>query len=115
MYLYPFLYLKWKVDSIMAELGRKEIILLTIHWLLMFNANILVMITAQLVSGFIIAIVLTGNHEREYRFKEKIDRPFIEHQIVATRNYDYHGYFWLMMLGGMQYQTEHHFFPQIPF
>lgn len=23
--------------------------------------------------------------------------------------------FWLILMGGMQYQTEHHMFPQIPF
>jgi len=25
------------------------------------------------------------------------------------------GFVWLMLMGGMQYQTEHHLFPQIPF
>ena len=40
---------------------------------------------------------------------------FIDHQIQTCRNYKYDSLFWLILMGGMQYQTEHHLFPQIPF
>ena len=40
---------------------------------------------------------------------------FIDHQIVACRNYNQQGLFWLILMGGMQYQSEHHLFPQIVF
>ena len=78
---------------------------------------------AQLVGGFFSACILIGNHEREEKFFTRIDKPFIEHQIVTSRNYDWTGIFinlqldWLsnLLMGGMQFQTEHHLFPQIPF
>lgn len=40
---------------------------------------------------------------------------FIDHQIQSCRNYKHENLFWLIMMGGMQFQTEHHLFPQIPF
>lgn len=68
-----------------------------------------------LIGGFYSANILLGNHEREKRYNNQIADDFIEHQIITCRNYAYEGLFWLTMMGGMQYQTEHHLFPQIPF
>lgn len=68
-----------------------------------------------MIAGFCSANVLVGNHEKETTFKEKIGLPFIEHQIVTTRNYYWVDFFSMIYMGGMQYQTEHHLFPQIPF
>ena len=39
----------------------------------------------------------------------------MDHQIITCRNYRETNIFWLILMGGMQYQTEHHMFPQIPF
>jgi fatty acid desaturase len=75
------------------------------------HQSLTVIIIANLISGFFTAVVLVGNHEKEKIFTDRIGMPFLEHQIIASRNYDYNGLFWLMMMGGMQYQTEHHFFP----
>jgi fatty acid desaturase len=41
--------------------------------------------------------------------------PFMDHQICTSRNYKEENFFWLLIMGGMQYQAEHHLFPQIPF
>jgi len=68
-----------------------------------------------LISGFFTAIVLVGNHEKEMTFKDKITLPFIDHQIETTRNYPFTNVLHMILMGGMQYQTEHHLFPQIPF
>jgi fatty acid desaturase len=68
-----------------------------------------------LVAGFYSAFVLIGNHEKEKRFAENPEMSFMDHQIIACRNYRNENLFWLLMMGGMQYQTEHHLFPQIPF
>jgi len=40
---------------------------------------------------------------------------FIDHQIITCRNYKEENLFWLLLMGGMQFQTEHHLFPQVPF
>lgn len=40
---------------------------------------------------------------------------FIDHQVITCRNYPQENFWWLMLMGGMQFQTEHHLFPQIPF
>jgi len=69
----------------------------------------------MLISGFYTAFVLVGNHENEVRYKENPQMSFIDHQIKTCRNYEYENLFWLLLMGGMQYQTEHHLFPQIPF
>jgi len=39
----------------------------------------------------------------------------MEHQLVASRNYYWTDFFSMIYMGGMQYQSEHHLFPQIPF
>lgn len=39
----------------------------------------------------------------------------MDHQICTSRNYKEENFFWLLLMGGMQYQAEHHLFPQIPF
>lgn len=69
----------------------------------------------QLLGGFYAAFVLIGNHEREKRYAEKPDVPYIDHQILTSRNYPEDNLFWVLLMGGMQFQAEHHLFPQVPF
>jgi len=40
---------------------------------------------------------------------------FITHQVDTTTNYDYYGHLNTLILGGFNYHTEHHLFPQVPF
>ena len=68
-----------------------------------------------MISGFIIAFILVGNHENEVTYKENPQMSFMDHQIKTSRDYEYENLFWLLIMGGMQYQAEHHMFPQIPF
>jgi acyl-lipid Delta6-acetylenase / acyl-lipid (9-3)-desaturase len=79
------------------------------------RANFLYFIIGSLIAGFYSAYVLIGNHEREIRFADNPQMPYIDHQIATCRNYTHENLFWLLLMGGMQYQTEHHLFPQIPF
>lgn len=79
------------------------------------EANVANFVIGELIAGFYSAYVLLGNHEREQRYEEKPDVPFVDHQIKTCRNYREENFFWLLLMGGMQYQTEHHLFPQIPF
>jgi acyl-lipid Delta6-acetylenase / acyl-lipid (9-3)-desaturase len=84
-------------------------------FLAFWHHNILNWLIGQLLGGFYAAFVLIGNHEREKRYAEKPDVPFIDHQIITSRNYREDNLFWLLLMGGMQFQAEHHLFPQIPF
>lgn len=120
VYLYPFLYLKWRYDSFSTAIQTKnwiDIVLISLNYSLIFycRQNLIYFILGQLLAGFFSANVLIGNHEREKRYNEKINANFFEHQIITCRNYRENNWFWLVLMGGMQYQTEHHLFPQIPF
>lgn len=91
------------------------LILLNYACLLFWSHNIFNWLIGELIAGFYAAFVLIGNHEREKRYADKPDVPFIDHQILTCRNYREDNLFWLLLMGGMQFQTEHHLFPQIPF
>lgn len=114
-FLFPLLFIKWKFDSLMNDYNKKEICILLIHWILVLQQRLFVVILANLISGFLTAVVLVGNHENEKIFNKNCELDFIEHQIAATRNYKFYDFISLIFMGGMQFQTEHHFFPQIPF
>lgn len=94
-----------------------ELVGISINYMIIFYNydNLLYFLLGNLIGGFYSAFVLIGNHERELRYDEKIKHNFIDHQIVTCRNYEQTNFFWLILMGGMQYQAEHHMFPQIPF
>ncbi|CAD8118208.1 unnamed protein product [Paramecium sonneborni] len=115
MWQYGFLYLKWKFDSIITSYNKIDILYVLLHQLIVFQQKIWIYFIAQYIAGFFSACILIGNHEREYKFFNKIDKPFIEHQIITSRNYDWTDWLSNLLMGGMQFQTEHHLFPQIPF
>lgn len=98
-------------------LMKVEIILILSNYacLYYFRANFIYWVIGELIAGFYSAFVLIGNHEKEMRFKENPKMSFIDHQIGTCRNYRHENLFWLLLMGGMQYQTEHHLFPQVPF
>ena len=91
------------------------LILLNYACLIYWSQNFVYWVIGELVAGFYSAFVLIGNHEREKRYEQNLDVPFVDHQILTCRNYKEENLFWLLLMGGMQYQTEHHLFPQIPF
>lgn len=120
VYLFPFLYLKWRYDSFTEAVASKnylDIFNILLNYALLFycRENFIYFILGELIAGFYSAFVLIGNHEREKRYPEKIEASFMDHQIITCRNYRETNIFWLILMGGMQYQTEHHMFPQIPF
>ena len=97
------MFLKWNYDSWKVSYNEVEGFFLALHWLLVFNSNWYCFIISELLAGFFCASILIGNHENERKFENKIDLEFFEHQIAATRNYEFHSTFWLTIMGGMQY------------
>jgi fatty acid desaturase len=127
IYLYEFLYLKWRFDSLVSAITKlnyvkiyfiqMEIAGIAINYMIIFYnyENLVYFLVGNLLGGLYSAFVLVGNHEREVRYDEKIKHSFVDHQIVTCRNYEHTNFFWLILMGGMQFQAEHHLFPQIPF
>lgn len=96
-------------------LSQHELAYLIInYWLLSFQTP-WIFIVGFMIGGLYSAFVLIGNHEREIKFPSTVKLDFIDHQIISCRNYKKEGLFWLVLMGGMQYQSEHHLFPQIVF
>lgn len=118
VFLYPFLYLKWRFDSFVAAVtGRHytELAYLIVNYWFLSFANLYLFVIGELIFGFYSAFVLIGNHEREHKFPSAVKMTFLDHQIISCRNYKKDGLFWLLAMGGMQFQSEHHLFPQILF
>jgi fatty acid desaturase len=116
--LYPFLYLKWRFDATISSiktLNWVDLVCMSINYYFISRQKIIYFVLGVLVGGFYSANLLLANHEREKRYNNEIREEFVDHQLVTCRNFPYEGLFWLTLMGGMQYQTEHHLFPQIPF
>jgi hypothetical protein len=76
-FLFMFLILKWKYDSIVTEYKSLNIILIAIHWYIMLQQKLWVVLLMHLIFGHILAVILVGNHEREKIFEEKSGLNFI--------------------------------------
>lgn len=73
VYLYPFLYLKWRYDSLITAVALRnwfDFFFIALNCSLIFycRANFIYFIIGELIGGFYSAFVLIGNHEREKRF-----------------------------------------------
>ena len=73
VYLYPFLYLKWRYDSFTTAIQTKnylDILNIMLNYSLIFycHQNIIYFVLGELLAGFFSANVLIGNHEREKRY-----------------------------------------------
>lgn len=74
VYLYPFLYLKWRYDSLMSAFACKNLVIMSfiqldivnimINYSLLFycRENLIYFFIGQLIGGFFSANVLIGNH-----------------------------------------------------
>ena len=67
VYLYPFLYLKWRYDSITTAIAMKnwfDTFNIMLNWALIFYCrdNLIYFFLGQLLAGFYSAYVLIGNH-----------------------------------------------------
>lgn len=92
IYLYQFLYLKWRFDSLVAALRSINIlesvfIITNYACLYVFRENLIWWVVGQLIAGFFSAVILVGNHENEVRYKENPQMSFIDHQIKTSRDY----------------------------
>lgn len=69
VYLYEFLYLKWRFDSLVEAIKKLhylELVFITINYAIIFYnyENLPYFLIGNLLGGFYSAFVLIGNHER---------------------------------------------------
>ena len=73
VYLYPFLYFKWRYDSLVSAINSKnylDIAMITLNYALLIycRKNLIYFFLGELIAGFFSANILIGNHEREKRY-----------------------------------------------
>lgn len=114
---YSFLYASWRMQSIQFVLGSKnwlERILLAINYCWLAYLPWKVAIGSILVGGFMVAFVVTVNHQTEEILATDAPYNFILDQYATTRGVHCADWFMEYVFGGMQYQLEHHLFPTMP-
>lgn len=118
MIVYAFLYFSWRLQSILFVIGSKktsEIALLVAGyaWLLLW-LPIQVSVGSVLLGGWLVAVVVTSNHQPEPMLETNAKYNFIVDQCVTTRGVICPDWVTEYLFGGMQYQLEHHLFPIMP-
>lgn len=77
-----------------------------------------VSIGSVLLSGFLVAIIVTATHQSEEMFthQQQENEPynFVRSQFLSTRDVSCSNFLIEFLWGGMQYQLEHHLFPTMP-
>jgi fatty acid desaturase len=82
-----------------------------------FNVPLITALLAYLIPLFILgphlAAIFWVNHIGMPLIKNAQDFSFFEHQVVTSRSITNHS-IWNRLFGGLNYQIEHHLFPQVP-
>jgi fatty acid desaturase len=82
---------------------------------LILQKNSIYFLIGELIIGFFATFIFLGNHEDLKKYPDSVKESFLNHQLFSCKNYNQNGWFWLIIMGGVNYHTEHHLFPQIPF
>lgn len=116
VFLYCFLYVSWRIQSLQTIWARRDMLALIrmslgYIWLLCLPWHVSGL--AILIGGFLVAIVVTLNHESE-DMKTKFETSFVRNQFETTCDVVCPDPITNWLFGGMQYQLEHHLFPSLP-
>ena len=90
-----------------------DCLIVSFHYYVLSRQRIIYFICATFLASFYAFHIYLMSHERQKRYKKKITDDFITHQMETARDIPFPGVFWLIVMGGMHYQVEHHLFPQI--
>lgn len=113
---YSLLYASWRFQSLMFVFGSKdwtERALIAVNYMWLAYLPWKVAVGSILLSGLLVAVVVTANHQTEEIIEPQAPYNFIADQYNTTRGV---ATTWLTeyFFGGMQYQLEHHLFPTMP-
>jgi len=116
-FVYSFLYVSWRIQSVQHSWEHKNYLELTIlilnySWMLAF-LPVKVIVLSILIGGWLVAEIVTATHQSE-EIIDSISYNFVEDQFRTTRDVTISNPFLNWLWGGMQYQLEHHLFPTMP-
>jgi len=117
MFVYAFLYVSWRLQSIQFVMGSRDwvertFIALNYIWLACLPWKVAV--GSILFGGLAVAVVVTANHQTEEMIEPDDSYNFVIDQFRTTRGVYCKNWFSEYFFGGMQYQLEHHLFPVMP-
>ncbi|EDQ91338.1 uncharacterized protein MONBRDRAFT_6483 [Monosiga brevicollis MX1] len=114
---YTLLFASWRLESLKWSIANRDYkmfflaILPGYVWLALLPFK--VVLASILVSGFLVAIVVTMSHESEELLLER-EPSYVTNQFLTTRDVQCLDWVTEYLFGGMQYQLEHHLFPTMP-
>jgi fatty acid desaturase len=125
--LFPFVTLALRVDGwrfALTELRGSqrllEVALLSLNIALWVGAAVVfgwqwlaIFVGSQLVGGLYQGLVVAPNHKGMPLWTKDVELSFLERQVLGSRNVAPHP-FWDFFFGGLNYQVEHHLFPNMP-
>jgi len=114
---FTFLLFSWRLQSLQFVMGSRnwlERVLLLINYAMLACLPISVAIGHILIGGFLVAIVVTANHQTEPVIEANDKYNFVRDQFFTTRGIHCPDWITEYLCGGMQYQLEHHLFPIMP-
>jgi fatty acid desaturase len=117
--LYSLLFVSWRSQSFQRALLDKDYTMLATSiipgYIWLFSMPLFVAVGSVLLSGLLVAIVVTQSHEME-EFVPAGAGPqsFVETQFISTRDINCPDPITEYLFGGMQYQLTHHLFPTLP-
>lgn len=115
--VYSLLYVSWRMQSIQFLLGSKDKVesaLVALGYLWLASLPLAVSVPSVLLGGWLVAMVVTANHQPEPMLPTDAKYNFVADQIVTTRDVECPDPLTEYLFGGMQYQLEHHLFPFMP-
>jgi fatty acid desaturase len=114
---YSFLYVSWRMQSLQFVLGSRNWIeraLIVINYIWLATLPWKVAIGSVFLGGFLVAVVVTANHQTEDIISSDAPYNFVKDQFSTTRGVHCPDVFTAYFFGGMQFQLEHHMFPTMP-
>jgi len=115
--LYTLLYVSWRIQSFTWALKhghyQRLIFAMLPSYIWLALLPLTVSIGSLLLSGFLVAVVVTLSHESEDMMFER-ENSYVKMQFRGTRDVVCPDPITEFLFGGMQYQLEHHMFPSLP-
>jgi fatty acid desaturase len=114
---YSMLHFSWRMQSIIFLVGSGEwpervLVFLGYCWYLSLPLS--VTLGSLFIGGFLVAVVVTCNHQTEDILPTDSQYCFSTDQFLTTRGVHCDNFVTEYLFGGMQYQLEHHLFPTMP-
>lgn len=115
--VYSFLHVSWRLQSIEFVIGSgnwSERLVISLGYLWMISLGPIVSVLGVLFGGFLVAMVVTCNHQSEEIIQTDATYCFVTDNFISTRGVRCDNIVTEYLFGGMQYQLEHHLFPTMP-